>query len=69
MPGSTKALDGSTLGKDYVFSFTTPGPRVASVTPGLCWLWCLVDAQRRALCDLAAGTVLVRMPPTSPPRA
>lgn len=34
VPGATKALDGSTLGKDYVFEFATPGPHVASVTPG-----------------------------------
>lgn len=34
VPGATKALDGSVLGKDYVFEFKTPGPRVAHVTPG-----------------------------------
>ena len=37
---------------------------VASVTPGLCWRWCLVDAERRGLHDLAAGTLLVRLRPT-----
>ena len=37
---------------------------VASVTPGVCWLWCLVDAERRGLHDLAAGTLLVRLRPT-----
>jgi uncharacterized RDD family membrane protein YckC len=42
---------------------------VGCATPLVGWLWCLVDAQRRALCDLAAGTVLVRLPPASPPRA
>lgn len=34
VPGATKALDGSVLGKDYVFDFSTPGPHVAHVTPG-----------------------------------
>jgi len=34
---------------------------VASVTPLVGWAWCLLDAQRRALCDLAAGTVFVRL--------
>ena len=32
----------------------------ATVTPGLCLLWCLVDAERRGLHDLASGTVFVR---------
>ena len=36
---------------------------VASVTPGLCWLWCLVDGGRRGLHDLAAGTLVVRLAP------
>jgi uncharacterized RDD family membrane protein YckC len=39
----------------------------ASLTPGICLLWCLVDAQRRGLHDLTAGTVLVRLD-TNPPR-
>jgi len=34
---------------------------VATVTPFLCLLWCLVDSERRGLHDLASGTVLVRM--------
>lgn len=34
VPGTTKALDGSTLGEDYVFSFETARPRVVHVTPG-----------------------------------
>ena len=34
---------------------------VACATPVVGWLWCLVDPQRRALCDLAAGTVFVRV--------
>ena len=34
---------------------------VASVTPLVGWAWCLFDAERRALCDLAAGTVFVRL--------
>src|SRR5262249_42653508 len=34
VPGATKALDGSTLGKDYAFDFETPGPHVTGVTPG-----------------------------------
>ncbi|CAN5286800.1 RDD family protein [soil metagenome] len=34
---------------------------VACATPVLGWGWCLMDPQKRALCDLAAGTVLVRM--------
>ena len=34
VPGETRALDGSTLGKDYVFELSTPGPKVAFVTPG-----------------------------------
>ena len=41
---------------------------VASVTPVLCWLWCLVDAERRGLHDLAAGTLLVRLAPAPPAR-
>lgn len=38
----------------------------ASVTPGICLLWCLVDAQKRGLHDLAAGTVLVRLDKDAP---
>ena len=34
---------------------------VGSVTPVVGWLWCFFDAERRALCDLAAGTVFVRL--------
>ena len=34
---------------------------VASATPVVGWGWCFVDPQRRALCDLAAGTVFVRV--------
>lgn len=34
---------------------------VACATPVLGWGWCLVDRQKRALCDLAAGTVFVRL--------
>jgi alpha-2-macroglobulin len=34
VPGATKALDGSTLGNDYVFSFTTPRPQVVHFSPG-----------------------------------
>jgi uncharacterized RDD family membrane protein YckC len=34
---------------------------VATLTPGLCLLWCLFDSERRGLHDLASGTVLVRM--------
>lgn len=33
---------------------------VATLTPGLCLLWCLLDRDRRGLHDLAAGTMLVR---------
>ena len=33
---------------------------VASLTPGLCLLWCLIDGERRGLHDLASGTVFVR---------
>lgn len=33
VPGATKALDGSTLGEDYVFSFTTARPRVVHFSP------------------------------------
>jgi uncharacterized RDD family membrane protein YckC len=38
---------------------------VASVTPVVCWLWCLVDGERRGLHDLAAGTLLVRLQPAA----
>lgn len=38
---------------------------VASLTPGLCLLWTLVDRDRRGLHDLAAGTQLVRRQPGS----
>jgi uncharacterized RDD family membrane protein YckC len=34
---------------------------VATLTPGLCLLWCLFDSERRGLHDLASGTLLVRM--------
>jgi uncharacterized protein YfaS (alpha-2-macroglobulin family) len=34
VPGATKALDGSVLGKDYGFSFTTQRPQVVHFTPG-----------------------------------
>ena len=34
---------------------------VACATPVVGWAWCLVDPERRALCDLAAGTVFVRV--------
>jgi uncharacterized RDD family membrane protein YckC len=34
---------------------------VGSVTPLFGWASCLFDGQRRALCDLAAGTVFVRL--------
>lgn len=34
---------------------------VASLTPGLCLLWSLIDSERRGLHDLASGTVFVRM--------
>lgn len=34
VPGTTKALDGSVLGKDYVFELATPRPEVVRVTPG-----------------------------------
>ena len=34
---------------------------VATLTPGLCLLWCLFDNERRGLHDLASGTVFVRM--------
>ncbi|MCB9577944.1 MAG: Ig-like domain-containing protein [Polyangiaceae bacterium] len=33
VPGSTKALDGSPLGKPYRFAFTTPRPRVVRSSP------------------------------------
>lgn len=36
---------------------------VACLTPGLGLLWTLVDGERRALYDLAAGTVFVRLQP------
>lgn len=36
---------------------------VASVTPVIGLLWTLVDAERRAVYDLAAGTLLVRLQP------
>ena len=38
---------------------------VATVTPVLCWLWCFVDAERRALHDVAAKTLLVRLQPNA----
>jgi len=34
---------------------------VASLTPGLCLMWCLFDRERRGLHDLASGTILVRI--------
>ena len=34
---------------------------VGCATPLVGWGWCLVDPQKRALCDLAAGTVFVRL--------
>ena len=34
VPGSTRALDGSTLGDDYTFTFTTARPRVVHFSPG-----------------------------------
>jgi len=34
---------------------------VATLTPVLCLLWCLIDGERRGLHDLASGTVFVRM--------
>jgi uncharacterized RDD family membrane protein YckC len=34
---------------------------VGSLTPVVGWAWCLFDAEKRALCDLAAGTVFVRL--------
>ena len=34
---------------------------VATLTPVLCLLWCLIDSERRGLHDLASGTVFVRM--------
>jgi uncharacterized RDD family membrane protein YckC len=36
---------------------------VATLTPGLCLLWCLFDSERRGVHDLASGTVFVRMEP------
>jgi uncharacterized RDD family membrane protein YckC len=38
---------------------------VASFTPLICWLWCFIDAERRGLHDLAAGTLLVRLQPNT----
>ena len=38
---------------------------MASVTPGLCLAWCLLDRERRGLHDLVAGTQLVRRAPPS----
>jgi len=38
---------------------------VASLTPGLCLLWSLLDSERRGLHDLAAGTLLVRRQPAA----
>lgn len=35
---------------------------VASLTLGLALLWCLIDGERRGLHDLAADTLLVRLP-------
>jgi len=34
---------------------------VATLTPGVCLLWCLFDSERRGLHDLASGTVFVRL--------
>jgi uncharacterized RDD family membrane protein YckC len=34
---------------------------VGSVTPLVGWLWCVIDAEKRALCDVAARTVFVRL--------
>lgn len=34
---------------------------VASLTPGVCLLWSLLDRERRGLHDLASGTVFVRL--------
>ena len=34
---------------------------VASLTPGLCLLWTLIDGERRGWHDLASGTVFVRL--------
>lgn len=36
---------------------------VAWLTPGICLLWTLVDAERRGLHDLAARTMFVRLRP------
>jgi uncharacterized RDD family membrane protein YckC len=42
---------------------------VGCVTPLFGWLWCPFDAQRRALCDLAAGTVFGRLREPAPAAA
>jgi uncharacterized RDD family membrane protein YckC len=34
---------------------------VATLTPGVCLLWTLIDKERRGLHDLAAGTIFVRL--------
>ena len=39
---------------------------VAWLTPGICLLWTLVDAERRGLHDLAAGTIFVRLERAKP---
>ena len=39
---------------------------VAWLTPGICLLWTLVDAERRGLHDLAAGTIFVRLETAKP---
>jgi uncharacterized RDD family membrane protein YckC len=36
---------------------------VALLLPGVCWLWCFFDAERRGLHDVAAKTLLVRLQP------
>lgn len=38
---------------------------VASLTPGLCLAWSLLDRERRGLHDVAAGTQLVRRQPVA----
>ena len=40
---------------------------VAWLTPVICLLWTLVDAERRGLHDLAAGTMFVRLQPPAKP--
>lgn len=40
---------------------------VAWLTPGICLLWTLVDAERRGLHDLAAKTMFVRLQPPAKP--